>query len=952
MANMSTWHRWDLHVHTPCSVLNNQFGDPDSEATWDTYISTLEERARRLEVVGLGITDYFSIDGYRRLRQEQSRDHLGGILLVPNVELRISPLFVTRSEGASAQQVRRVNFHILFSPALTPEQIEQDFLWKLEFCYSASPSGQNVTRCLRRADMEQYGNSIRQRNQNSVAFQSQSDLQLGMNEVPLDLTSVSEALRNFSLQYPGSHLTVVAGSDVSSLPYGGQAHASRTTLLQMSHAVFSSNCSDRDHYLGIRGDEAAAVTDELGSLKPCLWGSDAHRLDKLLLPDDNRYCWIKSEPTWDGLRQVVLEPEDRVAVQDLCPEPTKSIYTVGNVSAPQQEIAPGFTLAGTALPLSPGLVAVVGGRGSGKTALLDIIASTFPEGRKAAESSPGSFLKRIIGTGPANWTGTVIRSRISLADGQAIDYVIGKPDESTPPREGATANYLPQDRLDQITGNPVQLQDQIRDLVFEQNVDLRSSFDEAIRCLSSIDSKQHSICGELDTLRERVALVPEKDAIFRQLQGELADIAQRLLQVQSATGEDSKLQEILKRRDALSNSRTLLQSFLYSVSLAVNSAQQALDSLQTVSADSLGPVNQDGEDTRLAVSQLGEAIKSVSAFLAQLNSVSASRNTSLSSIEQQIDELNKQQEQYEGTQQQILQLAARKSELATRADSAQQDLLQLQQIQQTVIPDKVNALLAEFENTVLQYRSMSSLFRSELNTMSTRWSGLLEGLRFDVSVRWNKAEMGGQCADDVNKSRVNESLLETCLDDVNNGLAEHVSDGNHSSELRALVWNVIRLVDGHFRKGVTLSTFLSHLLATNAFSLWLEPALDGVPLAQLSMGGRAVVLLKIVLAQGDYPLILDQPEQGLDNSYVFGKLVPAIREAKRRRQIIIATHNANLVVNTDAEQIIIARRDGGTMSYSMGSLEDSTTRHQVATLLEGGMEAFRKREQRYELKFD
>jgi energy-coupling factor transporter ATP-binding protein EcfA2 len=647
-----------------------------------------------------------------------------------------------------------------------------------------------------------------------------------------------------------------------------------------------------------------------------------------------------------------LEPEDRVVIQECCPEPIKSTYTIESVYTPEQEIAPNFALVETSLNLSPGLVAVVGGRGSGKTALLEILASAFPEGKKAVQASPGSFLKRIVGTEPNGWTGTVLKSRISFADGQAIDCLLGNPSQSTPPRDGAIANYLPQDRLDQITGDPIQLQDQIRELVFEQNADLRSSFQDAMIFLSSIDSKQHLICGELDTLRERAALIPDKDAAFRQLQGELADVTQRLTQMQTTTGEDSDLQEIVNRRNALSQDRTLLQGCLYNVSLAVKSAQQALASLQEVTADTLTSVNQNDEDTRLTVEQLAEAIKSVDSLLNQLNKLSTSRSTTLASISRQIDELDKQQEKYVGVQQQIVQLATRKSELAARVGAAENDLHQLQQIEQTEIPNKVDSLVAEFENALLQYGKLSLFFKSELEAMSTRWSGLLEGLRFHVSVKWDRAGVIGQCLDDVNKTRVSESQLEGYLGDLESDLQTDVADDNHISELCTPVQNLIHLVDGRFRKGVTLSGFLSHVLNTGAFSLWLEPALDGVSLAQLSMGGRAVVLLKIVLAQGDYPLILDQPEQGLDNSYVFGKLVPAIREAKRRRQIIIATHNANLVVNTDAEQVIMARCDGETISYSTGSLEDPGTRQQVATLLEGGMEAFRKREQRYELKFD
>lgn len=953
MADMSSWHRWDLQVHTPCSVLNNQFGDPASQGTWDTYIDTLEQRARTLGVVGVGITDYFTVDGYRRLlRERECSNRLREILLIPNIELRIHPLFVTDQGEPSQRRANRVNFHILFSPDLSPDTIEQDFLWNIKFCYSATPSGQSTNKSLRQADLEQYGRWFRQNNLGIPEFQSQTDLQLGMDEVPLEPQSVRNALHEFSLQHPGSHLAVVAGCDMARLPYGGQAHSSRTTILQMSHAVFSSNHSDRDHYLGLEGDGPATVINELGSLKPCLWGSDAHSLEKVLMPDGNRYCWIKSDPTWDGLRQVVLEPEDRVAIQDQCPEPVKSTYTVKSISVPTQEIASGFALSEANLSLSPGLVTLVGGRGSGKTALLDLLASAFPEGRAAIEASPGSFVKRIVGTGPDHWTGRAIKTHVVFADDQILDCTIGQPDQTTDPREGATADYLPQDRLDQITGDPIQLQDEIRNLVFEQSPVLRTFYQDVLRHAESIDEKQHLICGELDTMIDRVAAIPEKEAACSQLRGELLDVTQRMAQTQTTTGEDTELDSIVKHRDSLSQDRTVLQSLIYEVSLAAKSATHARESLLEVSTAVTSLANQEDKDIHLAIVEAADALKSVDSLIGTLNEVTTSRTAALASIVQQMDALDQQQKNYEGAKHQLIELANRKSELEARAVTAEKDLSQLQQLSQTGIPGKVDNLIEEFEGALRQYHNMSLQFVSELMAMSARWSGLLEGLRFDVSIKWNRASISEQCLDDVNKTKVESSELERLLVELEDALRDYNDDSNHSLRLRTLVSNVLRLINGRFRKGTTLSSFLTHLLATNAFSLWLEPALDGVALGQLSMGGRAVVLLKIVLAQGDYPLILDQPEQGLDNNYVFEKLVPAIREAKRQRQIIIATHNANLVVNTDAEQVIVARCNGETIGYTSGSLENPEVRDQVATLLEGGMDALRRREQRYELKFD
>ncbi len=138
---------------------------------------------------------------------------------------------------------------------------------------------------------------------------------------------------------------------------------------------------------------------------------------------------------------------------------------------------------------------------------------------------------------------------------------------------------------------------------------------------------------------------------------------------------------------------------------------------------------------------------------------------------------------------------------------------------------------------------------------------------------------------------------------------------------------------------------------------------EGAELQQLSPGTKGIVLLILYLAidqSDERPLIVDQPDENLDNQSIYEILRAYFREAKARRQIIIVTHNPNLVVNTDADQIIVAHCDRSAsglprMRYFSGSLEcmdrdpvtDRTIRDEVCRLLEGGREAFEMRERKY-----
>lgn len=120
-----------------------------------------------------------------------------------------------------------------------------------------------------------------------------------------------------------------------------------------------------------------------------------------------------------------------------------------------------------------------------------------------------------------------------------------------------------------------------------------------------------------------------------------------------------------------------------------------------------------------------------------------------------------------------------------------------------------------------------------------------------------------------------------------------------------------------------------------------------------------LLLLYLTIDQHDRrPLVVDQPEENLDPKSIFEELVPQFRAARKRRQIIMVTHNANLVVNTDGDQVIVAdsvqlaERGLPSISYRSGSLENPDVRALVCRVLEGGERAFLERERRYRLRWN
>lgn len=140
----------------------------------------------------------------------------------------------------------------------------------------------------------------------------------------------------------------------------------------------------------------------------------------------------------------------------------------------------------------------------------------------------------------------------------------------------------------------------------------------------------------------------------------------------------------------------------------------------------------------------------------------------------------------------------------------------------------------------------------------------------------------------------------------------------------------------------------------------------------MTPGKRALFALTLILSEteGGWPLLIDQPEDDLDSRSIYEQIVPYIMQRKKERQIIMVSHNANLVVGADAEQIIVANKHGDdrknrnamTFDYLTGSLEDSTPKHaatcvldtcgireHACEILDGGEEAFEKRKHKYRL---
>lgn len=357
----SEWRRWDLHVHTPASALNNSFG------SWDDYIGQVEAQGKDVSVVGF--TDYCSIDGYKKALEYKVKGRLKQFdLLLPNIEFRITPEL---PDGGA------INVHLLVSPE-DPDHVRKiEFaLRKLKFTYDGTPYSCATDELIALGKAHKPG-----------AKEDGPNFKAGVNAFKPSFDTFRDWLNGNAWLKDNSLVVISNGKDgASGLSKDAGFSATRNEIYRLSDMIFSANPKDREYFLGLGSDTLEKVIEEKGSSKPCVHGSDAHAGDKLFTPVKDRFCWVKANPTFEGLRQVVHEPADRVHIGASHPAPADISRIIDRVEL--TGLDSWFSKA--SVELNSGLVAIIGEKGSGKTALADLIA--FACGAWNGESSASSFI--------------------------------------------------------------------------------------------------------------------------------------------------------------------------------------------------------------------------------------------------------------------------------------------------------------------------------------------------------------------------------------------------------------------------------------------------------------------------------------------------------------------------------------------------------------------------------
>lgn len=980
MERGSEWRRWDPHVHTPGTVLNDQFGP----SSWGEYLNALEASSPPLDA--LGITDYYVLDSYEAVVAQRAIGRLVNIPLVfPNIEIRLD---VHAKSGY-------VNLHLLISPN-DPNHVYEASRFLGQLTFSAYADRFSCSR----ADLIRLGKKA-----NPAISDDKPALSHGATQFRVSFDELRQAYSDSAWAQENILIAVAAGSNdgTSGLNQASDATV-RRSIETFAHVVFSSRPSDREFWLGHKALSKEEIVAHYGACKPCLHGSDAHALKAVGQPTGNRYSWIKGDASFDALRQACINPAGRAYVGEAPPRSAMPSHVISHVSI---QGAAGFQTP--EVPLNPGLVAIIGSRGSGKTALADIIAAgcdAIPvAGWNANEHASASFLVRarpLLGEAKVSltWGG-------GSSDERPLAF---RPDGVFFPR----ARYLSQQFVEELcsaSGASDSLVEEIERVVFQSHEPNETNFASDF---SELRDQKTSLFRQARD-REEVAISQISDTVALELEKEVsvntlaAQVEQKIKIIDGYMADRAKLtiqdtQAQLQRHTELSEAAQALRAKIQNF----NTQRQSFASLQNEVASTRatgspellrqlrarhtvsgmtdaqwdafllvhkGNVDQDLQgyitwaDTEIA------KLAGVPPVPHDLNVSYISDDTTLdtlplSVLDAELGRLAAFFTADQMTQRQYTALTSRINKEQTALNGIQQRLEDAKGAS-----DRRKLLQIERENAY--ERALQALI-DEQEALEQLYSPLLRRLGSSSGTLAKLGLSVRRIADvDTWAAEAEEALLDRRKAGPFYGVGSLTKTAR---EFFLIPWETGSAADIRAAMSAFITAHGKNLLAhapcepeateeirpwLKRFARWLfstdhlrvryEITYDTIDIRKLSPGTRGIVLLLLYLAldeADDRPLIIDQPEENLDPKSVFDELVSLFVQAKSSRQVIMVTHNANLVINTDADQVIIAesQHDGAgglpLISYTTGGLDSASIRRAVCDILEGGEAAFKERARR------
>lgn len=654
-------------------------------------------------------------------------------------------------------------------------------------------------------------------------------------------------------------------------------------------------------------------------------------------------CFIKmTRPTFASFVTAFKDPESRVRRNEQMVDKHYSKIKRLRIS--------GGYLDGLEIDFSGHLEAVIGGRGTGKSTLLECIryALEYEHKGEDARQQGNQIIKANLGAS----AGRVELELISAANNMREYKVVRRFGE--PPRvedgEGNVSTLHPRDLLPNIE---IYGQNEIYELA-KDPVSQRRVID---RFLPDEQEQQ----SRLETLKRRLADNAGKYAQALQKRDELEQELAQLpkLTEQVAQFKTLGIEEKLKQVPLLEKERQLgprMDEEVQRVEAAAQSLRDSMPDLVFLSDKSLDglPHADVLRRARVVLEELQAAARQVHDYLQSATSVARDK---LGHLRQEL------KTQLEGAEAALEKEFAKLPDVSGKRGSevgrAYQSLLrQIERIQpQTIQLKTIQALAEELAQQRRNLRAELSDLRGQrtgaLQREAKRLSRRLKGkMRIEVIPSGNRQALKDFLCRLPGISEKKAAWVDSADDLTIPALVDAVAKGEES--LRATGWGMTQGVANTLARLSPAQVMeLESIDMDDQIDLQLNVSHDAEnyrSLRQLSTGQQCTAILQLLLLDNADPLIMDQPEDNLDNAFIAERIVQELRDAKTERQFLFATHNANIPVFGDAEWIGVFSATGehGEMpAQAQGSTDEPVIRDQVARILEGGKAAFVQRKEIY-----
>ncbi len=665
------------------------------------------------------------------------------------------------------------------------------------------------------------------------------------------------------------------------------------------------------------------------------------------------YTWIKmgDNPNLESLRQAFLAPEERIRhcvessnIPERLPDMwLKSISFNGLTINPVEEVSVGF---------NPQLNSIIGGRGSGKSSLVRILIglsrSCNFDDLKEIKDEQDNFYKikgntkfGVFKEG-SEVTAEIYKNDIlykiseSFGKKNSNGLVIKKYDSETDNWSDVDPGYIVKLGFDAYTQKQIyelaQSSDALSDLIDKNNTKLVSLKEEANNCHVRLTQKvkeireanerintEKDIVLDLTEINDQIELYKKSgitDAVvnkqkFDNTNNEINEYLDKIRNIGIELGEWSNEQSVEEPSDDLPNE----------IKIILSSGKVKLD-----------------EHIQKAKQTSEEIIKLHSDYLQMVEST------------QWKNDFNEAQSNYIIAKNNLDQHSLSKDKL--------DELLNLQK-QKNAELDAINVMKNNIANMKKEHKLLEDKYKAALTKIRecrTEYVSHILEHNNDIVIEYVKYK---------NKKSIEDILLRfiprasnTLFDDIIKFSEKAVDDFKIFRETIIKIINDedVKFLSGYFKKAIK---GLDPSILDQLFSFVPEDELQVkyrsssgrlVPLVTASAGQKTTAILAFILAYGDKPLILDQPEDDLDNKLVYDLVVRQLKESKKQRQIIVVTHNANIPVNGDSEYIISMDSISRYIKPGLlGTIDDKDIRDEICNVMEGTEDAFEMRAKKYHL---